>query len=84
MRFFLPEMFPFYRDIEAFEVGEVGRVGCTFYHAEVVELPSRHIDFVSSRRFGVLDFVNLRPQVLDVSAADVGLAANGQPGDLLT
>ena len=61
LSFFLPEMFSFYRYIEAFEVGEVGWVGCAFHHAEVVEFSSRHVDFVGGRCWGVFDFVNLSP-----------------------
>ena len=83
LSFFLPEMFPFHRHIEALEVGEVGRVGCAFHHAEVVEFPSCYIDFVGGGGFGILDFVNQGSQILDVFAADVGLAAYGQACDIL-
>ena len=77
-------MFPFHRHVEPLEVGEIGGVGGAFHHAEEVEFAANDVDFVNAGGRMVFDFVNLRPEVFEVSAADVGLGAYSQTGDFLT
>lgn len=77
-------MLPFYREVEAPEVGEVRGVVRSFHHAQVVQFPPDYVDLMGVRGFLISDFVYLGTQVFGVFSADIGFAAHRQTRDLLS